>query len=238
MCYVDQHIQYLPFGELFIFQQNSKTETRYKFSAKERDNATGYTYFGARYYDSDASIFISVDPLASKYPSMSSYMYVAGNPVVLIDPNGMEIDLIDGVPDGGDKAERRRTMAGSSRFAIKTKAGQNDFTSGLTRGDGNGGNLTGHSSNNVAPKAKEHFTFRENLQKAHDKSGFLDQDISFFDPAIRKNRENQAQTTTGGLYPERPPMDTEWLNGNMNPEASTKDYNSDNNLLLGRRSLN
>ena len=33
---------------------------------------TGYSYFGARYYDSDLSgLFMSVDPMADKYPSIS-----------------------------------------------------------------------------------------------------------------------------------------------------------------------
>ena len=50
---------------------------------------TGYSYFGARYYDSDLSgLFISVDPMADKYPSISPYAYCAWNPVRLIDPDG------------------------------------------------------------------------------------------------------------------------------------------------------
>ena len=33
---------------------------------------TGYSYFGARYYDSDLSgLFLSVDPMADKYPGIS-----------------------------------------------------------------------------------------------------------------------------------------------------------------------
>ncbi|MBN2728249.1 MAG: hypothetical protein JXR53_03410, partial [Bacteroidales bacterium] len=61
-------VQYLPFGELFVNQQNSTYDTRYKFSAKELDNETNYSYFGARYYDSDLSVFLSVDRYADKYP--------------------------------------------------------------------------------------------------------------------------------------------------------------------------
>ena len=61
------------------------------FSAKERDSETGLSYFGARYYSSDLSIWLSVDPMASKYPSLSPYVYCADNPVKLVDPNGMEI---------------------------------------------------------------------------------------------------------------------------------------------------
>ena len=62
------------------------------FTAKELDNETSYTYFGARYYDADLSSWLSVDPLSDKYPSTSSYMYCVGNPVKLIDPNGLWID--------------------------------------------------------------------------------------------------------------------------------------------------
>ena len=86
--YATQHLQYLPFGETFVDQQNGY-DTRYTFSAKEKDDETQYSYFGARYYDSDLSVWLSVDPMAGKYPSMSAYMYCFGNPIRLIDPNGM-----------------------------------------------------------------------------------------------------------------------------------------------------
>ena len=60
----------------------------YTFSAKEKDVETGLSYFGSRYYSSDLSIWLSVDPMASKYPSLSPYTYCANNPVMLTDPNG------------------------------------------------------------------------------------------------------------------------------------------------------
>ena len=58
------------------------------FSAKERDTETGLSYFGARYYSSDLSIWLSVDSMSGKYPSLSPYVYCADNPVKLVDPNG------------------------------------------------------------------------------------------------------------------------------------------------------
>ena len=61
------------------------------FSAKERDSETGLSYFGARYYSSDLSIWLSVDPQAAKYPSLSPYVYCADNPIKLVDPNGEDI---------------------------------------------------------------------------------------------------------------------------------------------------
>ena len=68
------------------------------FSAKERDSETGLSYFGSRYYSSDLSIWLSVDPMSDKYPSLSPYVYCADNPVKLVDPNGEEIGGPDDPP--------------------------------------------------------------------------------------------------------------------------------------------
>lgn len=63
----------------------------FTFSAKEKDVETGFSYFGSRYYNSDLSIWLSVDPMASKYPSLSPYVYCANNPIKLVDPNGEDV---------------------------------------------------------------------------------------------------------------------------------------------------
>jgi RHS repeat-associated protein len=90
-----QHLQYLPFGETFV-EQRSVTSyyTPYTFSAKERDPETGYSYFGARYYYSDISVWLSVDPMADVYPMLSPYAYVANNPVMFYDPDGKILALV------------------------------------------------------------------------------------------------------------------------------------------------
>ena len=61
------------------------------FSGKEKDSETGYYYFGARYYNPDLSLWLSVDPMSDKYPSLSPYNYCAWNPMKLVDPDGAEI---------------------------------------------------------------------------------------------------------------------------------------------------
>ncbi|MEI6697289.1 MAG: RHS repeat-associated core domain-containing protein, partial [Bacteroidota bacterium] len=85
-----QHLQYLPYGELFIEQRNTANYyTPYKFTAKELDQETGYSYFGARYYLPEWSIWGSVDPLSDDYPHQSPFMYCSGDPINRADPTGM-----------------------------------------------------------------------------------------------------------------------------------------------------
>ena len=47
---VSQHIEYVPFGEVFIEERNHTWNTPYLFNAKELDEETGMYYYGARYY--------------------------------------------------------------------------------------------------------------------------------------------------------------------------------------------
>ena len=62
------------------------------FTGKERDEETGYGYFGARYMDHELmTMWLSVDPMADKYPGISPYAYCAWNPVKLVDPDGRDI---------------------------------------------------------------------------------------------------------------------------------------------------
>lgn len=88
---VTQHIEYIPYGEVFVEERNSTWSTPYKFSGKEQDEETGLYYYGARYYDPRTSVWASVDPLAEKYPNIGSYVYCADNPIKFIDPDGRKI---------------------------------------------------------------------------------------------------------------------------------------------------
>ncbi|MFH1686442.1 MAG: RHS repeat-associated core domain-containing protein [bacterium] len=62
----------------------------YEYTGKQHEDELDYdlNYFGARYYDPDLRRFISVDPLASKYPDWSPYAYALDNPIRYIDPDG------------------------------------------------------------------------------------------------------------------------------------------------------
>jgi len=62
------------------------------FTGKEKDEETGYGYFCARYMDHELmTMWLSIDPMADKYPNISPYAYCAWNPVKLVDSDGMEV---------------------------------------------------------------------------------------------------------------------------------------------------
>ena len=72
-------------------QSISENFSRFSFTGKERDEETGYGYFGARYMDHELmTSWLSVDPMADKYPNISPYAYCAWNPVKLVDSDGKE----------------------------------------------------------------------------------------------------------------------------------------------------
>ena len=93
---VVQHIEYVPFGEVFIEERNNVWNTPYLFNAKEFDEETGMYYYGARYYEPRLSLWMSTDPLEEDYYNVSTYCYVFNNPLRFIDPTGLSGDEPDG----------------------------------------------------------------------------------------------------------------------------------------------
>ena len=50
------------------------------------------------------TMWLSVDPMADKYPNISPYAYCVWNPVKLVDPNGKDIVIV------GENGETRGIM--------------------------------------------------------------------------------------------------------------------------------
>jgi RHS repeat-associated protein len=89
---------YYPYGML-IPELSAKAalpdeQNWYKFSSKELETALNLNMydFGARLYDPVIDRWISPDPLAEKYYSISPYAYALNNPIRYIDPDGMAVD--------------------------------------------------------------------------------------------------------------------------------------------------
>ena len=90
---VVQHIEYVPFGEVFIEERNNIWNTPYLFNAKEFDEETGLYYYGARYYDPRLSVWMACDSETELYPNISGYTYCLNNPVKLKDPDGNHVEV-------------------------------------------------------------------------------------------------------------------------------------------------
>jgi RHS repeat-associated protein len=63
-----------------------------KFTGKEWDDEynLNWYHFPARSYDPQIGRFLTVDPHASFYPSLTPYNYAGNNPVAFFDPTGMD----------------------------------------------------------------------------------------------------------------------------------------------------
>lgn len=91
-----EYIHYFPYGELLEDQlYTTDYSERFKFIGKERDAETGYDYFGARYYSSMFSHWLSVDPLSDEQSHITPYAYCKWSPINRLDPNGMiDYDMV------------------------------------------------------------------------------------------------------------------------------------------------
>jgi len=91
---VERH-DYLPFGEEWNPEPGSQPR---KFTGKERDEETGWDYFGARYYEASLARFTAIDPVTTFDENRvdpqrwNRYAYVRNNPMRYVDPDGEVID--------------------------------------------------------------------------------------------------------------------------------------------------
>jgi len=86
---VEQVNHYYPFGGLFGESTNASTQ-KYKYNGKELERVHGLDWYnyGARFMSPDVGRFITMDPMAEKYYSVSPYAYCGNNPINAIDVDG------------------------------------------------------------------------------------------------------------------------------------------------------
>ena len=111
---------YYPFGLQMPERcmNNANSSDIYKFTGKERDDETGWDYFGARYYDAEIGRFLTIDRFADKYPSLTPYHYAANNPLKFIDINGDTVIFHD------ENAEKRHEEYYNAKYTEGKKKGQ------------------------------------------------------------------------------------------------------------------
>ncbi|MGV9884680.1 SpvB/TcaC N-terminal domain-containing protein [Streptomyces sp. NPDC003006] len=90
--------EYHPYGTTsFHAKTGAAGRKRYRFTGKERDEETGFTYHGARYYAPWLGRWVSPDP-AGLVDGPNRYVYASDRPTVMVDPSGLE----DTKPNGPD----------------------------------------------------------------------------------------------------------------------------------------
>ncbi|MBI9036452.1 MAG: RHS repeat-associated core domain-containing protein, partial [Bacteroidales bacterium] len=121
-----QENNYYPFGMRFG-ELTLNNENKYLYNGKEfqDDNNLDWHDYGARMYDAQLGRWHVVDPLAneSHNVSFSTYNYCINNPILIIDPDGM--DWVEGIDENGNTkwtvTVQVRNTAGLSTEEIQSK---------------------------------------------------------------------------------------------------------------------
>jgi RHS repeat-associated protein len=96
---VVQQDDYYPFGLTFNSSQREKNIfNRYQFNSKEKQNELNLNWsdYGARMYLPELGRWNGGDRMAEKYFPLSSYAFALNNPIILVDPNGMDVTAVAG----------------------------------------------------------------------------------------------------------------------------------------------
>jgi len=121
-----EYIVYNPFGSVLSDVQTTGYENNLKFTGKELDEDTGWYYYGARYYSSDRSRFMSQDPISRDTPEqflsdpqqLNYYSYSRDNPLRFVDPLGL-FNTETGEIEKGDSSDSI-TNSINKTFGINT----------------------------------------------------------------------------------------------------------------------
>ena len=91
--------EYYPYGSTSYqaIKQGIETPKRYKYTGKEKDEESGFYYYGARYYISWLGRWLSPDPRDFN-AGINLYENVTSNPISNIDPSGMQSEPINNLP--------------------------------------------------------------------------------------------------------------------------------------------
>jgi RHS repeat-associated protein len=177
---------YYPYGLVMSGRSStSSADGRYKFTGKERDASDGLDYFGARYYDCWNGRWNQVDPAQNKYPGLSPYNYVLGNPLKMFDPDGKWAWLVTYIPSTGtprstryDPATERGMQFGENKQGKYLPFSERDRQIFQNRVNDKYLNKWSNTAPNIATYLRDNqiaFTVNTNLGKygEHEQAGII-----------------------------------------------------------------
>jgi RHS repeat-associated protein len=117
---------YYPFGMMMPgrnYNASGVSDYRFGFNGKENDNEVkgegSQQDYGMRIYDPRIGKFLSVDPIASKYPELTPYQFASNSPIASIDLDGLEGLVATGMPQPFSNNSRPVGMIFTAEEAAK-----------------------------------------------------------------------------------------------------------------------
>jgi RHS repeat-associated protein len=103
--------EYHPYGTAAYEAARSNTETakRYRYTGKERDEETEFTYHGARYYSPWLGRWASCDP-SGLSGGINQYVYANSDPIGFVDLGGMQPGSPNDSPKPPQSRPRRESI--------------------------------------------------------------------------------------------------------------------------------
>ncbi|SFJ28094.1 RHS repeat-associated core domain-containing protein [Planctomicrobium piriforme] len=124
-----QQYAYDAYGNL-LNMQASAAITSYLYSGEQFDASIGQQYLRSRWYDPSTGRFTTLDPFFGQLndpQSLHKYLYVHGDPITGIDPNGREFTvagLVSGISIGAISGAIAGAAIEGTRAAIKQQSFQ------------------------------------------------------------------------------------------------------------------
>jgi len=108
----------------------------YRYNGKERDTLSGWTEYGARWYDARIGRFTGVDPISDQFPHVSVFNYAENEPVSNIDLWGLQKVSIHFLGKGvnlppGENGRNELLLAASLTLDLGNK---NEASGGISYG--------------------------------------------------------------------------------------------------------
>ena len=143
---------------------NVNNNYRFSFNGKPDDAGTGLQDYGMRMYDDEIGRFLSVDPIASRYPNLTPFQFASNKPIWAIDLDGLEAYFTNNgtfIKWGEDKSKTAPVIVVIKDKEVTLKAHDKDITFeqfinrvnwayGESGGDQSVSNYYSHTINNLS----------------------------------------------------------------------------------------